>query len=296
MNTDVWRVMSREQSHNNELQYYTPSNVRVSSGKVRLDEEFPLLADNAVTFGKNRTSVYLGTGRFSSVTTAIIPIPHPESLNLFSIVSLRSSQLVITPLEESYGSKSWTSGRVDTKGLAAWRYGRFKIRAKLPEGKGLWSAIWMMPRDSVFGGWAASGEVDIMEGDGSHPTKTSSALHFSDKYPNNRYTGVPLNSSFPSSSCSSPTPSLSSGFHDYVLVWTPKVMHFLVDDIVTWSVDLDVDWHWDPSTASPYAKNGQPWDQYFYLIINVAVGGWFLENPATGEGERWSSPTMEVDR
>lgn len=105
-------------------------------------------------------------------------------------VDVRDGTLVITPREERFGSKEWTSGKVTTKGKRSWKYGRFTVRAKLPSGLGLWPAIWMMPQDSIYGGWAASGEIDIMEGDGSSPSLVSSALHFSDSWPNNRYEGV----------------------------------------------------------------------------------------------------------
>ena len=62
----------------------------------------------------------------------------------------------------------YTSARMKTQGHFAKKYGRFEFRAKLPHGQGYWPALWMMPRDSVYGGWANSGEIDIMENKGNN--------------------------------------------------------------------------------------------------------------------------------
>ncbi|GMI11272.1 hypothetical protein TrRE_jg5198 [Triparma retinervis] len=232
-----WNIVSREENHNEELQFYTDrqENVRVEGG-----------------------------------------------------------MLVITPREESFGTKKWTSGRVNGKNKRYFKFGRFTVRAKVPSGLGLWSAIWMMPEDAVYGGWAASGEIDIMEADGSRPGLASSALHFSNEWPNNRHEGVPLANPF-DGACPSRETDLSADFHDYQLVWTPTNMVFLVDDEVTWEVNLERDWHLDPNSQSPYNTFGQPWDQDFYFILNCAVGGWFLPDPVEGSGEDWPDAQMLVD-
>ncbi|MCB0293988.1 MAG: glycoside hydrolase family 16 protein, partial [Calditrichaeota bacterium] len=80
---------------------------------------------------------------------------------------VKDGVLTIQALQESYtgpeGTRDYTSARMRTLNKGDWRYGRFDIRAKLPYGQGLWPAIWMLPTDWVYGGWAASGEIDIME-------------------------------------------------------------------------------------------------------------------------------------
>ncbi|GMI44241.1 hypothetical protein TrCOL_g12649 [Triparma columacea] len=223
---------------------------------------------------------------------------HNEELQFYTDrkenVRVEGGMLVITPREENYGEKKWTSGRVTGKNKRSFKYGRFTVRAKLPSGLGLWSAIWMMPQDAVYGEWAASGEIDIMEADGSRPGLVSSALHFGNEWPNNRYEGVPLANPF-DGTCPIREHDLSADFHDYQLVWTPTKMVFLVDDEVTWEVDLQRDWHLDPNTKSPYDAFGQPWDQRFYFILNCAVGGWFLQDPVEGSGEDWPDAQMLVD-
>ena len=71
-------------------------------------------------------------------------------------------------MREKYAHRDYTSGKVTSKFHQ--KYGRVEIRAKHPGGRGLWPAIWMMPQYSVYGGWPASGEIDIFEGRGQNPT------------------------------------------------------------------------------------------------------------------------------
>ncbi|MCU0787219.1 MAG: family 16 glycosylhydrolase [Verrucomicrobia bacterium] len=79
---------------------------------------------------------------------------------------IENGKLVIQALKESYtgpdGTRDYTSARLRTLNKGDWKYGRFEIRARTPTGRGLWPAIWMLPTDWVYGGWAASGEIDIM--------------------------------------------------------------------------------------------------------------------------------------
>ncbi|MBN1926312.1 MAG: glycoside hydrolase family 16 protein, partial [Prolixibacteraceae bacterium] len=77
--------------------------------------------------------------------------------------------LKITAIKEPYNKFAYTSARLITKGKGDWLYGRFEISAKLPDGRGLWPAIWMLPTDWEYGGWPESGEIDIMENVGYDP-------------------------------------------------------------------------------------------------------------------------------
>ena len=92
----------------------------------------------------------------------------------------------------------YTSGKVRTRGLHAWRYGRIEIRAKVPPGQGAWPAVWMMPAHDIYGPWPLSGEIDILEAvnigakckvceGGKGENRTISALHFGDLAPKNRF-------------------------------------------------------------------------------------------------------------
>jgi len=84
-------------------------------------------------------------------------------------VEVRDGFLTITAIKEEYEGFHYTSARLRTKGKGDWLYGRFEIRARLPDGRGMWPAIWMLPTDWAYGGWPESGEIDIMENVGYDP-------------------------------------------------------------------------------------------------------------------------------
>ncbi len=154
------------------------------------------------------------------------------------------------------GARAFTSARVVTKNAADWKYGRFEIRARLPEGQGIWPAIWMMPTDEVYGGWAASGEIDIVELVGHIPGRVHGTLHYGGSWPANTHTGdsfrLPRGEKF------------SDEFHVFTLIWEEGAIH--------WYVDGE---HYQTQTF--WRTEGHefpaPFDQRFHLILNVAVGG-----------------------
>ena len=106
---------------------------------------------------------------------------------------IENGSLVIQALKEHYtgpeGTREYTSARLRTYRKGDWKYGRFDIKAKLPLGQGIWPAIWMMPSESKYGGWAASGEIDIVELLGHEPNKVYGTLHYGGSWPNNVHTG-----------------------------------------------------------------------------------------------------------
>ncbi len=104
-------------------------------------------------------------------------------------VVVADGMLTIIAKEESFGGKSYTSGRIRTKGKGDWTYGRVELRAKMPVGKGLWSAMWMLPTDFEYGGWAASGEIDMVEFVGHEKNTVYGTLHFGGQWPNNLQKG-----------------------------------------------------------------------------------------------------------
>ncbi|PKP97165.1 MAG: hypothetical protein CVT76_05090, partial [Alphaproteobacteria bacterium HGW-Alphaproteobacteria-15] len=174
-------------------------------------------------------------------------------------------------------TQSYTSGKVRTRGLHAWRYGRIEVRAKVPPGQGPWSAVWMMPDDDAYGRWPLSGEIDILEAvnigakcklcdGGRGENRTISALHFGDLPPRNRL--VDGRTTLPDGALP------SDDFHVYAVEWGEGLIRFLVDDHVHLTVTAD---QWD--SASPHAKGNAaaPFDQPFYVMANLAVGGRLAE-------------------
>ena len=177
----------------------------------------------------------------------------------------------------------YTSGKVRTRGLHAWRYGRIEIRAKVPPGQGAWPAVWMMPAHDIYGPWPLSGEIDILEAvnigakckvceGGKGENRTISALHFGDLAPKNRF--VDHRNALPDLALP------SDDFHVYAVEWGEGLIRFLVDDRVHLTVPAD---QW--STGSPLARGNPaaPFDQPFYIMANLAVGGKLSEeNNAKG--------------
>ena len=180
-------------------------------------------------------------------------------------------------------TQSHTSGKVRTIGLHAWRYGRFEVRAKVPAGQGTWPAVWMMPQDNAYGRWPRSGEIDILEAvnigakcktceGGRGENRTISALHFGDFPPKNRF--VDHRNTLPDLALP------SDDFHVYAVEWGEGLIRFLVDNRVHLTVTAS-EW----STASRLARGNPaaPFDQPFYIMANLAVGGRLSEeNNAKG--------------
>ncbi|MBU0711879.1 glycoside hydrolase family 16 protein [bacterium] len=188
------------------------------------------------------------------------------------------SVLVIQALQETYtgpeGTRAYTSARLRTKNKGDWKYGRFEIRAKLPYGQGLWPAIWMLPTDWIYDGWAASGEIDIMELIGHQPEKVYGTLHYGGAYPNNVHSG---------DSYTLAAGNFAMNFHTFTLEWDTTQFRWYVDNIL---YHTQTSWY---SEGNPYPA---PFDQHFHLLLNVAVGGNWPGNPdnSTSFPQR-----MEVD-
>jgi beta-glucanase (GH16 family) len=167
--------------------------------------------------------------------------------------------LVIQALRERYtgpeGTREYTSARLRTLNMGDWTYGRFDIRAKLPYGRGLWPAIWMLPTDWAYGGWAASGEIDIMELLGQEPNKVYGTLHYGGEYPDNVQSGrfyVLSGGSF------------ADDFHLFTLEWESGEFRWYVDGN---HYLTQTEWY---TEGHPYPA---PFDRRFHLLLNVAVGG-----------------------
>jgi beta-glucanase (GH16 family) len=150
-----------------------------------------------------------------------------------------------------------------TLGLFSQTYGRFEFRAKLPQGQGYWPALWMMPVNSVYGAWAASGEIDVMENNGSNPTTVLGTIHYGGTSPNQARS--------PGPAYTFPAGDSVTNFHVYALEWTSNAINWYVDGQL-----YETQTYWW-SSGGPYPA---PFDQPFYLIVNLAVGGNFVGNPS----------------
>lgn len=212
---------------------------------------------NAQGVDLNKWSFQLGTGSSEGLNGwGNNEQQYYRSENAF----VRNGHLIIEAKAESFNGMPYTSARLFTKPTFGQRYGRFEALIKLPVGDGLWPAFWLMPVDNVYGGWANSGEIDIMEARGRLPLEASSALHFGGSWPNNAYTSRNYNFTQGQS---------IADFHLYSVEWEPNEIRFYVNNNLYHTV---TSWH---NTGFDFPA---PFDQEFYIILNLAVGGTFDGN------------------
>jgi beta-glucanase (GH16 family) len=146
----------------------------------------------------------------------------------------------------------YTSTRITTFGKREFQYGRIEARAKLPIGKGIWPAFWMLGSSIKTLGWPKAGEIDIMEYVGKNPQTLYTTLHTEDSHGNSINAKV------------TKIPNIEEGFHLFAIDWTKESISFYVDDLLVY-------------TFNPALKNENTWpyDHPFYIIINMAIGGNF---------------------
>jgi beta-glucanase (GH16 family) len=178
--------------------------------------------------------------------------------------------LHIVALRESYNGSSYTSAKLKTRNLFTKKYGRFEFRARLPGGQGYWPTFWLVPQDSVYGGWAASGEIDIMENRGSNPTNILGTIHFGGPYPNNTHSSGP--------SFNFPSGDSVTNFHVYALEWSTNSIRWYVDNQL---YETQSSWWSSSNRKNSSIRNAYPapFDQPFYIVMNLAVGGNFGGDP-----------------
>lgn len=180
--------------------------------------------------------------------------------------------LNITALKEQVKGKEYTSARLNSK--ETWLHGRIEVRAKLPKGRGTWSAIWMMPKDWTFndGGWPRIGEIDIMEHVGHNLGTIHASAHSKDyqwQKDTQQTNTIQL-------------PNVDEKFHSYILEWTPEIMKAYVDD------QLYFEYKNEGLGLSKW-----PYIKPFYLILNLAVGGAW--GGVEGIDDSAFPQTMEID-
>lgn len=167
---------------------------------------------------------------------------------------IEDGHLIIEARKEDFEGSEYTSARLVTKETQAWTYGRFEIRARLPEGKGTWPAIWMLPVDWNVGSgeWPDVGEIDIMEHVGYDQGVVHGSTH-SKKYQWQIGTQKTATIS---------VPDASTAFHTYALEWEENEIRMFVDDH-----------HFFTYTNEGETWEGWPYKRDYYLILNVAFGG-----------------------
>ncbi len=162
---------------------------------------------------------------------------------------IANGMLTITITKEG---QSYRSTRINTQGKREYRYGRIETRAKLPIGEGIWPAFWMLGGNIDRVGWPACGEIDILEYVGKLPGQVFTSLHHPANHAGNAISKI------------TPAPDIEEGFHTYAVEWDAERISFYLDGERVFV--------YAPDSKGP---DNWPYNQPFYIILNVAVGGNF---------------------
>ena len=178
----------------------------------------------------------------------------PENVSLDG-----AGNLAITARSESYAGRAFTSARLNTKGIFNQAYGRFEARIKMPWGPGIWPAFWMLGATIDEASWPQCGEIDIMEYRGQQPNIVHGSVH------GPGYSGgAAITKSF-----GFPNDRFDVDFHLFAIEWGENYIDYFVDDRLYQRI-------------TPANTPGEwVYDQPFYIILNVAVGGNFVGFPTT---------------
>jgi len=179
--------------------------------------------------------------------------------------------LTIEARKEHFGTSGYTSARLVTKGKAAWQYGRIEVRAKLPSGRGTWPAMWLLPLSSPLK-LPDDGEIDIMEEVGYDPGVINATIHctaYNERLSNEKSSKLRV-------------PGCSKGFHVYSVDWSADAVKMSVDGKLYFTYLNDQS-----------GKKTWPFDQPFYLLLNIAVGG--VWGGSKGIDDNALPQAMEVD-
>ncbi len=172
-----------------------------------------------------------------------------------------------------YGPCRYSSGRIKTKGKVSVQPGRVEARIRIPSGQGLWPAFWLLGAAYPETPWPRAGELDVMENHGSNPRSISSAIHG----PGYSGSQTPFVHDTPL-----PTGRYSDDFHLFAVEWDSTRVRFLVDDVE----------HYVATRTAVEAKGAWVFDQPFFVILNLAIGGHFDGDPAS---DAMLPATMLVD-
>jgi len=148
--------------------------------------------------------------------------------------------------------KTYTSTRITTKGKKLFQYGKIEARIKIPLGKGIWPAFWMLGSNISKVGWPKCGEIDILEYVGREPNKIYTSIHTQNSFGNTN------------NSKKTEITGIEEGFHLYAIDWTKDKIEFFVDNQSVYVFSPEIQ-----------NENTWPFNQPFYIIINAAVGGNF---------------------
>jgi len=219
--------------------------------------------------GYDTATLYFSLGRKTGDTS--IPDASVVTISDISLVETTANMLPANAFCDNATAgtkvkKSYTSGRISTQNLKTFTYGRFEVRAKVPNGQGYLPAFWLMANDeNVYGQWPRCGEIDCMEVMGQDTNKLYGTIHY----------GNPHAESQGTYTIKDGKESFSDGFHTFTCDWEPGKITWYVDGI---KYHEESNWH-STTEGQGTLTYPAPFDQPFYIILNLAVGGSWVGNP-----------------
>ncbi len=196
-------------------------------------------------------------------------------------IFVKDGKLVLHPIQTKSedGKYSYTSGRVNTQNKHDYKYGLFVARAKVPTGMGYLPAFWMMPtNENLYGQWPKCGEIDIMEVMGQTTNKAYNTIHF----------GEPHDQKQGTYTTAADEKDFAADFHEFALEWLPGELIWYVDGVETFRTS---DW-FSATEGKGTVSYPAPFDQNFYVILNLAVGGSWVGYP---DNAAFKSSDYEID-
>lgn len=181
-------------------------------------------------------------------------------------IYVKDGNLIIKPIKtvDEEGNVSYTSGRVNTQNKQDFTYGLFEVRAKVPEGQGYLPAFWMMPtNENLYGQWPRCGEIDIMEVMGQENNKAYGTIHYGNPHSESQGTYVLSQGNY------------TNSYHVFSCEWEPGKIKWYVDGVL---YHEESDWY-STTVGQGTVSYPAPFDQPFYMILNLAVGGSWVGNP-----------------
>jgi beta-glucanase (GH16 family) len=173
-----------------------------------------------------------------------------------------NGNLIIEARKEPVSGFNYSSGRMTTQNKKTFTFGRIDIRAKLPVGKGIWPALWMLGANISTVPWPACGEIDIMELIGTHPARSHGTLHWKPVSGTNTSKGGQYDL---------PSGDFSQQFHVFSIIWSPDIIKWFVDDKLFLT-----------TTKADVGAANYPFNAPQFFILNVAVGGNWPGPPDAG--------------
>ena len=236
---------------------------------LQAEKEESVSIDVYAEEGYDTATLYFSLGRKTGDTS--IPDESVVTISDISLVETTANMLPANAFGDNATAgtkvkKSYTSGRISTQNLKTFTYGRFEVRAKVPNGQGYLPAFWLMANDeNVYGQWPRCGEIDCMEVMGQDTNKLYGTIHY----------GNPHAESQGTYTIKDGKESFSDGFHTFTCDWEPGKITWYVDGI---KYHEESNWH-STTEGQGTLTYPAPFDQPFYIILNLAVGGSWVGNP-----------------